>query len=166
MLPRLLLDVLVQAVAVGIHRDDRGKILDRQVPHRFGRAELQQRYAVDALDRARVELRRAADGVQIHRAVLLHRGQRLRAHAALADDRAHAVAPDDLALIRLFADARRRTGGRHPPDLAFLHDHRTAVIQDRATQIDRRIVLHQVRVHRIAAGKHRARQQHDVAHAQ
>ena len=43
------------------------------------------------LDRARVILRRAADAVQVHRAGLLQRRQRLRAHAALADHRAHAV---------------------------------------------------------------------------
>src|SRR5690349_18468209 len=82
-LTRLLFDVLVQAVAVRVHGHDRREVLDRQVPHRFGRAELHQRDAVDLLDRARVELRRAADGVQIHGAVILHRGQRLRAHAAL-----------------------------------------------------------------------------------
>ena len=49
MLARFLLDVLVQAVAVRVHRDDGRKIFDRQVPHRFGRAELEQRHAVDRL---------------------------------------------------------------------------------------------------------------------
>ena len=48
-LARLLLDVLVQAVAVRVHRDDRREILDREMPHRFGRAELEQRHAVHAL---------------------------------------------------------------------------------------------------------------------
>ena len=115
---------------------------------------------------ARVELRGAADGVQIHRAVLLERRERLRAHAALADHRAHAVALDDLALIRLLANARRRTGGGDAPRLAFLHDDRTAVIQDRAVQIDRRRVLHQMRVHGVAAGEHAARDHHDVADLQ
>ena len=73
------------------------------------------------LDRARVELRGAADRVQVDGAVLLQRRERLRAHAALADDRAHAVALDDLALIRLLADARRRSGGgdRATPSPSF-----------------------------------------------
>ena len=39
--------------------------------------------------------------------------------------------------------------------VALLHDDRTAVIEHRAAQIDRRLVLHQVRVHRVAAGEHR-----------
>ena len=96
------------------------------------------------LDGARVELRRAADGVQVDRAVFLERRQRLRAHAALADHRADAVPLDDLALIRLLANAGRRTGGRDAPAVAFLHDDRAAVIEHRAAQIDRRLVLHQV----------------------
>ena len=49
------------------------------------------------------------------------------------------------------------------PLAAFLHDHRTAVIEDRAAQIDRRLVLHQVRVDRVAAGEHAAGDHHDVA---
>ena len=50
--------------------------------------------------------------------------------------------------------------------LAFLHDDRTAVIEHRAAQIDRRLVLHQMRVHGVAAGEHPARHQHDVADLQ
>ena len=48
---RLLLDVLVQRVAVRVHRHDRGKVFDGQMPHRLGRAELEQRHAVDLRDR-------------------------------------------------------------------------------------------------------------------
>ena len=92
-----------------------GKSRHVEVPHRLGRAELHQRHAGHALDAARVELRRAADGVEIDGAGLLQPGQRLRAHAALADDRAHAVALDDVGLVRLLADARRRAGGGHAP---------------------------------------------------
>src|SRR2546426_10358485 len=110
MLPRLLFDVLVQTVSVRVHRDDRGEIFDGQVPHRFRRAELEEGYAVHLRDRARVELRGAADGVEVDSAVLLHRRKRLRPHAALADDAAHAVALDDLTLIGLLANARRWTG--------------------------------------------------------
>ena len=98
--------------------------------------------------------------------MLLERRQRLRAHAALADHRADAVALDDVALIRLLADAGRRTGGGHAPAVAFLHDDRTAVIEHRAAQIDRRLVLHQIRVDRVAAGEHPAGHQHDVADLQ
>ena len=47
--------------------------------------------------------------------------------------------------------------------LAFLHDDRAAVIEHRPAQIDRRLVLHQVRVHGVAAGEHPARHEHDVA---
>ena len=80
----------------------------------------------------RVELRRAADGVQVDRAALLQRRQRLRAHAALADHRAHAVTPDDVGLVRLLADARRRAGRRHRPAVAVLQHHRAAVVEHRA----------------------------------
>src|SRR5262249_20065948 len=95
LLPGFLLDVLVQAVAVRVHRDDRWKLLDRQMPHRFGRSEFEQRNAVDARDGARVELRRSADRVQVHAAMLLEGGERFASHPALADDRAHPVPLDD-----------------------------------------------------------------------
>src|SRR4051812_48188085 len=75
LLAGFLLHVLVQAVAVRVHRDDRGEILHGEMPHRFGRAELEQRHVVYLLDRARVELRGAADGVEVHRAVFLERGE-------------------------------------------------------------------------------------------
>ena len=52
---------------------------------------------------------------EIDRAVLFQRRERLGAHAALADHRPHAVALDDLALIRLFANARRRPRGGDAP---------------------------------------------------
>ena len=37
------------------------------------------------------------------------------------------------------------------------------MVEHRAAQVDRRLVLHQVRVHGVAAGEHPARDQHDVA---
>ena len=43
---RFLLDVLVQAVAMRVHRHDRREVLDLEMPHRFGRAELEQRHIV------------------------------------------------------------------------------------------------------------------------
>src|SRR5262249_6635111 len=45
-------------------------------------------------------------------------------------------------------------------------DHRTAVIEDRSAQIDRRIVLHQVRVHGVAPREHPSRDENDVADLQ
>src|SRR4029078_4292601 len=80
MLARGLFDILVQAVAVRVHRDDRREVLDLEVPHLFRRADLEQRHFIVLLDRPGVELRCAADGIQVHRSVLLQRGQRLRAH--------------------------------------------------------------------------------------
>ena len=47
--------------------------------------------------------------------------------------------------------------------VAFLEHHRTAVIENRAVQIDRRRILHQVRVHGVAAGVTFAGDQHHVA---
>ena len=64
---------------------------------------------------------------------------------------------DHVRLIRLLANARRRARRLHRPLLAFLQHHRTAVIQHRAVQIHRRRVLHQVRMHGVAAGVHLAR---------
>jgi len=51
-----------------------------------------------------------------------------------------------------------------PPSFtsSFNYD-RTAVIEDRAVEIDGRRVLHQVRVHGVAAGEHTARDHDDVA---
>ena len=40
------------------------------------------------------------------------------------------------------------------------------MIQRRATEIDRRLVLHQMRVHGIAAGEHLPGKEHDVANVQ
>ena len=109
----------MQAVAVRVHRDDRRKVAARVRCHiASGVPNSSSDTPSTPVDRPRVELRRAADRVQVDGAVLLQRGERLRAHAALADHRAHAVALDDLALIRLFANARRRTGGGDAPALS------------------------------------------------
>ena len=101
--------------------------------------------------------------VQIHGAEFLQRGQRFRAHAALADHRAHAVFLDDVGLIRLFANAGGGAGGLDHPLVALLQHHRTAVVEHRAVHVDRRRILHQVGVHVVAAGEHLAVDQHDVA---
>ena len=81
---------------------------------------------------SRVELRGAADGVEVDRAALLQRGERLRAHAALADDGAHAVAADHVGLVGLLANAGGRARRHDLPPVAFLQHDRTAVVEDRA----------------------------------
>src|SRR5262249_31109127 len=103
-----------------------------------------------------------ADSVQIDRAVLLHRGQSLSTHPAFADHSAHAVAFDDLALIRFFADAGGRAGGGDPVIAVFQHDG-AAVVERRALQADRRLILHQVGMNGVTTREHFARDQHDVA---
>ena len=37
----------MHAVAVGVHRHDRGEILDGEMPHGFGRTEIEERYGVE-----------------------------------------------------------------------------------------------------------------------
>ena len=110
---------------------------------------------------ARVELRRAANRVQYYRAVLLQRRERLGAHAAFTDDRAHAVTLDDLALIR---SSRMLVVGpaavtRQPPP-----SFTTTGPQDthRPAQVHGRLVLHQVRMTR-RARERRARDENEVA---
>src|SRR5438128_12032249 len=114
------------------------------MPHRLRRPEFHQRDSVDTFDRSRVELRGAADRIEIHGAMPLERRERLRAHAALPDYGADAISTDDVGLIRLLADARRRARGGHAPAAALLRDNRAAVIQDGAAEVDWWIVLHQV----------------------
>ena len=43
LLARGVLNVLVQAVAVRVHRHDRREVFHLEMPHRFRRAELEQR---------------------------------------------------------------------------------------------------------------------------
>jgi hypothetical protein len=57
----------------------------------------------DFLERAGVELGGAADAVEADGPALRKAFRGLRAHAALADDGADAIAAEDFGLIRLFA---------------------------------------------------------------
>src|SRR4030095_11094429 len=102
-------------------------------PHRFGDAEFEQLDVEHFVNAFGVILGRASDGVKVDRAVLLHRGQRLRAHSAFTNDGAHAVAFDDLALVRLFADAGRGAGGGDPV-IAIFHYYGAAMVERRAVQ--------------------------------
>ncbi len=54
------------------------------------------------------------------------------------------------------------TGRRDAPAVPLFHHDGSAVVEDAAAQIDRRIVLHQVRVHGVASGEDAARDEHDV----
>ena len=76
----------MQAVAVRVHRDDASEAFRLQVPHRFRNTELHEVDAIDVLEAFRIILRSAADGIQVNTAMLLQRSQRLRSHAAFADD--------------------------------------------------------------------------------
>ena len=126
---------------MGVHGDDGREVLELQVPHRLGGAEFLQRHPVHPLDAAGVELRRSADPVEVDRAVLLQPGQGLGTHSALADHRADAVAADDVGLVGLLADAGGRSGrGDRPGAVVELLHHRTAVVDQAASQIDRRLV--------------------------
>ena len=156
----------MQTVAVRIHGHDRHEIVHVEFPHGFGDAEIEQAHAQHLVDGARVILRRAADAVEINRAVFLQRRQGLLAHAALAHHRTHAEVLDDVGLIRLLAAAGGGAGGLDGPLLAAFEHHGTAVIQQRAAQIDAfgQRILHQVRVHRVASGVALAGDQHHVAH--
>ena len=62
--------------------------------------------------------------------MFLQSRQCLSAHAAFANHGANAIALDDFALVRLFADAGRRARGRDAVPAAFLRDDGTAVIED------------------------------------
>src|SRR3954447_14131118 len=70
---------------------------------------------------------------------MLAGGERLLAHAAFPDHDADVVVADHLVLVRLLARRRRRARGLADPLIAFLHHHRTAVIDDLTLEVDRRL---------------------------
>src|SRR5205823_2240710 len=140
---------------------------DPQMPDRFGRAEVHPVDAVDALDRRGADLGGAADGVQVHGAVLLARGERLLAHAALADHAADLVVADHLVLIRLLARRRRRPRRLAHPLVALFHHDRAAVVNDLSFEIDgRRRPFVNAMVYGVAAGVQAAGDRDGVAYAQ
>src|SRR5262245_7292795 len=110
-----------------VHGHDGREVCHAEPPHRFGYSEFEQLDVEHFVNAFGVILGCAADGVKVDRAVLFHRGQRLRAHSAFADDGAHAVAFDDLALVRLFADAGGGAGGGDPV-IAIFHDDGAAMV--------------------------------------
>src|SRR5438105_13177455 len=86
------LDVVVERVAVGVDPDrERPEVLDAELPEALGH-ELLPGVLLDLLDLGRLERRRAADDREVDHPVPPHRLDRLVREAALAADRAHAVA--------------------------------------------------------------------------
>src|SRR4051794_6711118 len=136
---RLFENVLVQRLAVRIHRYNRHEVFHPQMPDRLGGSEVHPIDAVDAFDRCGTNLRGAADRVEGDGAVLLARRQRLLPHPALADDAADTVVAHDLPLWRLRAWRGRRPRRFANPLLALFHHHRSAVINDLPREVDRRL---------------------------
>ena len=141
------------------------------MPHSFGGTEfVEQVDSEDFGQAARVVLCGAADGVQVHGAEFLERGEGPLAHAAFAHHPADAVALDDVRFVGFFADAGGRSGsGSAPADVGwrpFLHHHGAAVIENRAAQVARSVVVEQVVVQGVAAGDDRAVDEHHVADSQ
>src|ERR671932_669258 len=86
------LDVVVERVAVGVDPDrQRAEVLHAELPQAFGH-ELLPGDLLDLLDLGRLERRRAADDREVDHPVAAHRLGRLVREAALAADRADAVA--------------------------------------------------------------------------
>src|SRR5690606_11151773 len=105
------LDLIVDAIAVAVHRHDDGEIPDADDPHRLGHAELQLQHILDLFDGLGDERSGAADGVEVNGGLLDTGLQRPGAHAALANHALEVKVADDVGLVDLFADARGRPGG-------------------------------------------------------
>src|SRR5207248_5844826 len=86
------LDVVVERVAVRVDADgERAEVLDPELPQALGH-QLLPGDLLDLLDLGRLERRRAADDGEVDHPVAAHRLDRLVREAALAADRADAVA--------------------------------------------------------------------------
>src|SRR5436305_9088162 len=134
------LDVVVERIPVGVDPDREGaEVLDAELPEALGH-ELLPGHLLDLLDLRRLERGRAADDREIDHPVLSHRLDRLVREAALAADRADAVALAE----RLGEPHHARRGRRADADLlvAALADLPHAwrrVEQERAAQVHRRL---------------------------
>src|SRR5207248_7341751 len=107
------LDVVVERVAVRVDADgERAEVLDPELPQALGH-QLLPGDLLDLLDLGRLERRRAADDREVDHPVPAHRLDRLVGEAALAADRANAV-----ALAERLGEAHHpRRGGRADADL-------------------------------------------------
>src|SRR5215217_5018681 len=146
LLLRALLDVVVERVAVGVDADgQRPEVLDTELPQAL-RHQVLPGDLLDLLDLRRLQRRCPADDGEIHHPVLAQRLDRLVREAPLAADRADAVLAAERLREAHHAGARRRPDReRLVPDIALgiwahLADVRRGMEQERAVQVDRRLL--------------------------
>src|SRR5580765_5737176 len=135
------LHVVVEGVAVRVDADrERAEVLDAELPEALGH-QLLPGHLLDLLDLRRLERGRAADDREVDHAVRAHRLDRVVGEAALAADRAHAVALAERLGEAHHARARRRADA----DLlvaafADLAHAGRRVQQERSGEIHRRLL--------------------------
>src|SRR5580765_2650697 len=135
------LHVVVEAVAVGVDADrQRAEVLDAKLPQALGH-ELFPGDLLDLLDLRRLERGRTADDREVDHAVLAHRLDRVVGEAALAADRADAV-----ALAERLGEAHH-AGARRGADadllvaaVADLADAGCGVEEECASEVHRRLL--------------------------
>ncbi|MNN46748.1 hypothetical protein D3C81_1611410 [compost metagenome] len=76
--------------------------------------------------------------------MLLESRKGLGAHSALPNHCTNAELFNNVALIRLLANACSRPRSLHMPALIVLQHHRTAVVDHSSIQVNRRIMIHQI----------------------
>src|SRR5919202_2375978 len=135
------LDVVVERVAVRVDPDgERPEVLHAELPQALGHGLLPGPL-LDLLDLGRLERRRPADDREVDHPVAAHRLDRLVREAALAADRAHAV-----ALAERLGEADH-AGARRRPDadllvaaLADLAHSGRRVQEEGAAEVHRRLL--------------------------
>src|SRR5919202_902533 len=135
------LHVVVERVAVGVDPDrERPEVLHPELPQALGH-ELLPGDLLDLLDLGRLERRRAADDREVDHPVAAHRLDRLVREAALAADRADAV-----AVAERVGEPDHPGGGRRadadllvPALTDLLHPGR-GVQEERAAEVHRRLL--------------------------
>src|SRR5215218_3184341 len=137
----LFLDVVEERVAVRVDPDpQRAEVADAELPQAL-RHQVLPRDLLDLLDLRRLERGGAADDREVDHPVPAHRLDRLVGQAALAADRAHAV-----ALPERLGEANHPCARRRPDTeglvlaRAELADVRRRVQQERALEVERRLV--------------------------
>src|SRR5207248_889414 len=102
------LNVVVEGVSVSVDADgERAEVLDAELPEALGH-QLFPGDLLDLLDLRRLERGGAADDREVDHPVLAHRLDSVIREAALAADRAHAVAPAEGLGEAHHARTRRR----------------------------------------------------------
>ncbi|MNJ41732.1 hypothetical protein D3C77_366670 [compost metagenome] len=136
------------------------------MPHCFRNTEFHEIDAINVLNALSVILRCASDSIQIDASMLLQCLKRLLAHAAFTDYSANAKFLNNVALIRLLANARRRTRSLDMPALLILQHDRPAVIYNCAIQINWSVMIHQIFMESIAARMHFSLDDDDISYTQ